>query len=251
MPQPRWGALDMSGGYYVSGAERARKVGDLFRRIARRYDFINDIQSFGLHRLWKRRVARLAGVAPGQKALDVCCGTGDLSMLLASAGAQTIGVDFTPAMLDVARQRLQRLAAKKPRLDLTFCLADALKLPFDDGQFDAVTIGYGLRNLADWREGLREIWRVTKPSGRIVVLDFGKPQNRIWRWLFFQYLQWGVPIYGLLFCGDAAAYAYILESLEHYPAQSGVAEAMRELSCRNVAVHQFFGGVAAINYGVK
>ena len=126
-----------------------------------------------------------------------------------------------------------------------------MNLPFADEEFDAVTVGFGLRNLADWEVGLREMFRVARAGGRLLVLDFGRPDNRLWRSLYFAYLRLIVPVYGKLFCGNWSAYAYILDSLKAYPAQRGVERAMREMGCREVRVINFFGGAMSINFGVK
>lgn len=233
--------------FFEPGDQRAAKVGDLFAAIARRYDLLNDLQSFGLHRFWKRRVVSLAAVPTGGRALDLCCGTGDIAFALAARGAEVTGLDFSEKMLEVAQHRLQK--AKLP--GLKFVQGDAGQLPFADNSFDAVTMGYGLRNLSSWQNGLREMIRVAKPGGRIVVLDFGKPANSLWRKLYFAHLKCSVPLIGLIFCGRADAYAYILESLKHYPAQRAVAEKMREAGLANVQIVDFVGGAMAINYGQK
>jgi len=236
--------------FYAPGEQRASKVGDLFAAIARRYDLLNDLQSFGLHRRWKHRVVELAAVRPGQRALDVCCGTGDIALALARAGTEVTGLDFSQAMLEIAETR--RL--KKPQSAVAnpkFMQGDAQQLPFPDNSFDAVTIGYGLRNLSSCETGLREMLRVARPGGRLVVLDFGKPPNALWRAIYFTHLKISVPLMGWLFSGNADAYAYILESLKHYPAQQGVAAKMRELNLSNVRVINLLGGAMAINYGEK
>jgi demethylmenaquinone methyltransferase/2-methoxy-6-polyprenyl-1,4-benzoquinol methylase len=232
--------------FYQRDAQRAGKVRDLFGTIARRYDLINDLQSLGLHRVWKRRLVRLARLGPGQRALDLCCGTGDVAFALARTGARVTGVDFSPAMLAVARERASRQAGA-----VEFREGDALQLPFADDSFDAVTISYGLRNLADFAAGLAEIRRVLRSGGRLLVLDFGKPANRLWRGLYFAYLRAAVPVFGRLFAGSADAYAYILESLRHYPGQQGVAELMQSQDLVNVRVLDLLGGAMAINTGEK
>ncbi|TAK95744.1 MAG: class I SAM-dependent methyltransferase [Verrucomicrobia bacterium] len=255
----------MGNEFYAPGEQRAAKVNALFATIARRYDLINDLQSLGLHRRWKRRVAELAAPQPGANVLDVCCGTGDIAFTLTARGAQVTGVDFSEPMLEVARGRGQKPAtATSTTADLrplssdfcpptspAFCRGDALQLAFADASFDAVTIGYGLRNLASWQRGLEEMSRVTKPGGRLVVLEFGKPANALWRGVYFAYLRLAVPVLGLVFCGKASAYAYILESLKAYPGQDGVAARMREMGLRNVRVENFLFGAMAINYGEK
>ncbi len=237
----------MSNTFYAPGEQRAAKVNDLFARIARRYDFLNDLQSFGMHRGWKRRVVTLAKVSAGSRALDLCCGTGDISFALAQRGAETTGLDFSAQMLEVAAER----QLKSKISNLKFMQGDAQQLPFADNSFDAVTVGYGLRNLTSWQRGVDEMFRVAKPGARLIVLDFGKPANALWRTLYFTHLKMSVPLIGLLFCGNASAYAYILESLKHYPAQLAVADKMRELKLTNVRVINLLGGAMAINYGEK
>ncbi len=262
-------------GFFDPGPERARKVEELFARIARRYDLINDIQSLGLHRRWKRRLVELAQPRRGEQALDVCCGTGDLALLLARKGLSVTGLDFSAPMLEIAAQRAaaRGLAPQVSSSETAktghnasagqtarpyfppepgtaaFVQGDALHLPFPDGTFDIVTVGYGLRNLADWEQGLAEMARAAKPGGRLLVLDFGKPHNRVWCEVYYSYLRIIVPIWGRLFCGNAAAYAYILESLQHYAAQQGVAAKMRQLGVARVSITQLLGGAMSINYG--
>jgi demethylmenaquinone methyltransferase / 2-methoxy-6-polyprenyl-1,4-benzoquinol methylase len=246
--------------YYQPDQTRGQRVEDLFKSIAPRYDLINDLQSFGLHRIWKRRLAQLANLRPGMRALDVCCGTGDIAFALTRGGAKVVGVDFSQAMLEVAEARIGSLAkvnghapvgASEAARAPLFIRGDGQHLPFGDNTFDGVTVGYGLRNLANWQHGLKEMSRVAKPGAPLLVLDFGKPANRVWRGLYFRYLGWCVPIFGRLFCKNAPAYAYILESLRYYPAQQGVAEHMRNLGCRDVRVINLIGGAMSINAAVK
>jgi demethylmenaquinone methyltransferase/2-methoxy-6-polyprenyl-1,4-benzoquinol methylase len=244
----------MANSFYSPGEQRAAKVNDLFAAIAKRYDLINDLQSFGLHRRWKRRVAELTAVRAGDRVLDVCCGTGDLAFALVARGAIVTGLDFSEPMLEVARARSQKpkvggknSETRNPR----FLQGDAMRLPFSDATFDAVTVGYGLRNLACWETGLCEMARVAKPGARLIALDFGKPDNRLWRAIYFGYLRLFVPLLGLIFCRNAGAYAYILESLKHYPAQQGVAAKMRKLGLLNVQIVNLLGGAMSINYGER
>jgi len=261
-------ASGMANKFYSPGDQRAAKVNDLFAAIAPRYDLINDVQSFGLHRRWKRRVAELAAVQPGDRALDLCCGTGDIARALARRGAQVVGLDFSEQMLAVAKKRTLRLESchagapsqrasvqgKNPQSAIhnpQFVRGDAGRIPFPDAEFDIVTVGYGLRNLANWETGLREMVRVAKPGARLLVLDFGKPDNPLWRSAYFGYLKLFVPLLGLVFCRNPGAYAYILESLKHYPAQRGVAARMRDLGLVNVGIVNFLGGAMSINHGKR
>jgi demethylmenaquinone methyltransferase/2-methoxy-6-polyprenyl-1,4-benzoquinol methylase len=238
----------MANKYYQPGEQRAAKVEDLFAAIAPRYDLINDLQSFGMHRRWKSRMIRMAEVQPGDRALDLCCGTGDVSFALARAGARVTGLDFSEPMLQVARQRAE---AKKSEENPKFIRGDAQNLPFEDASFNVVTISYGLRNLSSWERGLDEMFRVLRPGGRLLVLDFGKPDNRFLRWQYFFYLRWFVPVFGRLFCGDSATHAYILESLKNYPAQRGVEARMHAMGCTDIQVCNLLGGAMSINYGRK
>jgi demethylmenaquinone methyltransferase/2-methoxy-6-polyprenyl-1,4-benzoquinol methylase len=236
--------------FYAPGEQRAAKVNDLFAAVARRYDLLNDLMSFGLHRVWKRRVVELAAVKSGDRALDLCCGTGDISFALAQRGAEVVGLDFSEKMLEVAEARRLKSSKLKTQ-NLKFIQGDAQAIPFPENSFNIVTVGYGLRNLTSWETGLSEMCRVAKPGGRIIVLEFGKPANALWRAVYFAHLRCSVPLIGLLFCGNAQAYAYILESLKHYPAQLAVAEKMRGLKLTNVRVINLLGGAMAINYGEK
>jgi demethylmenaquinone methyltransferase/2-methoxy-6-polyprenyl-1,4-benzoquinol methylase len=167
----------MANTYYEPGEQRAAKVNELFTRIAARYDLINDLQSFGLHRRWKSRVVSEARPRPGERALDLCCGTGDIALALARRGVEVVGLDFSERMLEIARQRQSRTRSSLAKTE--FLSGDAQNIPFADNSFDIITIGYGLRNLASWERGLQEMYRVAKSGGRIVALEFGRPENRI------------------------------------------------------------------------
>ena len=243
----------MANSFYQPGDRRAHQVHTLFSVIARRYDLINDVQSLGLHRRWKHLLARWVACPPDGRALDLCCGTGDVARRLASRGARVIGLDFNEPMLRVAAKRPRRIphTATRPSNSVQWIQGDALRLPFADGSFDAITISYGLRNLSDLHAGLREMWRVTKPGGRLGVLDFGKPSRPLWRTLYFGYLRIGVPVFGRIFCGNAEAYRYILESLHHFPSPEGVATALKETGWENAAVVPLLGGAMGLICGSK
>jgi ubiquinone/menaquinone biosynthesis methyltransferase len=231
---------------------RGAAVQDLFATVAPRYDLINDLQSFGLHRRWKSRLLRLAAPKPGERALDLCCGTGDLAFGLAAHGAEVTGVDFSEPMLGIARRRAEAQRRKGGPSDASlprFEQGDALALPFADGSFDLVTIGYGLRNLRDLDEGLKSMARVTREGGRALILDFGKPPNRLWRAAYFLYLRTAAPFLGRLFCGDSQTHAYILESLKRYPDAPVIADRMRAAGWRDVEWWGLLGGIMTIHRG--
>ncbi len=156
-----------------------------------------------------------------------------------------MGLDFSAAMLDVARKR----SANQPTV--RWIRGDAMRLPFDDNEFEALTIGYGLRNLASFEAAILEMLRVLKPRGRLLILDFGKPDNLIWRRIYFAYLASLVPLFGRIFCGDAATHGYIFESLKQYPAQQGVAALMAEMNCERVRTVNLLGGIMSISYAEK
>lgn len=237
----------MKNKYLSYDEERAPKVRAMFSRLAERYDLVNDVMSFGMHRHWKRETVRLAldGRNPRPRVLDLCCGTGDMTFAAARTGAaRVVGADFTIPMLAVAKRRAR---AEKTRPD--YVAADALRLPFRDGSFDAITVGYGLRNIADPRLALSEMRRVLAPGGRAVILDFGKPDNPVARGLYYGYLRTMMPAVGLVFHGDHETYSYIPDSLERYPAQRGVEEMMRQVGFANVRYEDRLLGTMGLNIG--
>jgi demethylmenaquinone methyltransferase/2-methoxy-6-polyprenyl-1,4-benzoquinol methylase len=233
--------------YLSYDAERAPKVRAMFSRLAKRYDLVNDIMSFGLHRVWKRQAVRLAlgGPRGAPRVLDLCCGSGDLCFLAGALGAGTVtGADFTMPMLEVALRRRRR---EGPRC--RFVQADALRLPFPDASFDALTIAYGLRNIADMPAALSEMRRVLAPGARAVILDFGKPGDPVTNALYRGYLRTMMPVLGWIFHGDPDTYLYIPDSLERFPAQRGVETMMREAGFVRVGYENRLLGAVGINFG--
>jgi demethylmenaquinone methyltransferase/2-methoxy-6-polyprenyl-1,4-benzoquinol methylase len=224
-----------------------QKVDRLFGAIAARYNLVNDIQSLGLHRVWKRRVVVLANLKEGETGLDICCGTGDIAIGLAKRGGSIVGMDLNRPMLHQAAACL----AKRGEQRVSFAQADALNLPLGNQSLDLVTIGYGLRNLANMEDGLREITRVLKSGGRLLILDFGKPANRLLRSAYYLYLAWMLPVFGWLCCGNASAYAYILDSLKKYPAQKGVASMLGLLGYEPVQIIDIMRGTMSIHIAIK
>ena len=184
-----------------------------------------------------------------------------MAFALRQSGAEVTALDFSPAMLAVAQERAKDSSAacsgglrppqSAPPPPVQFLRGDALQIPFPDESFDIVTVAYGLRNLADWERGLEEMWRVARPGARLLVLDFGKPDNPFWRGLYFDYLKYFVPWFGKIFCKDSATHAYIFASLQDYPAQGGVAEKMESLHCAGIQVRNLMGGAMSINFGKK
>jgi demethylmenaquinone methyltransferase/2-methoxy-6-polyprenyl-1,4-benzoquinol methylase len=241
--------------FYQPDEQRAEKMRELFAAIARRYDLLNNIMSAGLHRRWKRRLVEMAGGERGaeseerKQVLDLCCGTGDIAMMF---DARVVGVDFTAEMLQVASARAgQRSNTPTLQHSIFWVRADALRLPFSDASFDVVSIGYGLRNLADLEAGLKEVLRVLRPGGKLLSLDLGKPASDVLRALYLDYLRTVLPLLGRVFCGDSDTYGYILASLKEYPAQRGTKSLMELCGYRDCGFQEFCGGAMAINFGTK
>ena len=234
----------MANKYLSAGDGRAPGVRAMFSRIAARYDVLNDVMSLGLHRRWKKDVVRLAlaGRNGPSRVLDLCCGTGDLAFLAEASGSRVVGLDFTRPMLDVARAR-GRAVVRGP----VFAQGDAMCLPFPDATFDAVTIGYGLRNVADPLGCLREVRRVLAPGGRVVVIDFGKPEHPLARAAYGSFLRTATPLVGWLVHGDADTYRYIPESLEAYPAQRGVVALMERAGLSGARYEDRMLGAMGLN----
>lgn len=188
--------------------KREAAVERLFSRIAPTYGVLNTVLTFGLHRLWRRYATRQVPQGPGVTALDLCAGTGDFAAALLRTGATVIAADLSAPMLTIARRRLARA--------LPVVVANAFELPFASGRFDAVTIGFGLRHAQqDLPVLLREVRRVLRPSGKLVVLELSHPPAPLWRWLTGLYIHALVPVVGALV--DAEAYRYLSQSLHGYP----------------------------------
>jgi len=232
--------------YLSYDEKRAPKVREMFSRLAGRYDVVNDVMSFGLHRVWKKQTVRLAldGRHGVIRWLDLCCGTGDLCFRAERENVRVCGADFTLPMLAVARRR-----KIEQRGTSRFLQADALRLPFADGSFDVISVGYGLRNLADLERGLTEMRRVLAPGGRAVILDFGKPENPVAGALYQGFLYTMMPAVGWLFHGDPQTYLYIPESLKRYPGQRGVQEMMRRAGFVHARYEEKLLGTMGINIG--
>jgi demethylmenaquinone methyltransferase/2-methoxy-6-polyprenyl-1,4-benzoquinol methylase len=231
----------VSGGTPASGTLPETQVRAMFDRIARVYDRMNSVMTAGMHHAWRRRAVDLAGVGVGSRALDVGTGTGDLAIELASRGALVTGVDFAPAMLELAR-------VKAP--DVDFEEGDALALRFSDGEFDATTVGFGARNFADLDKGLRELARVTKPGGRVVVLEITTPRRAPLSWFFRGWFDHAVPALGRL-AGDSDAYTYLPSSVRRFPGPEELAGRMAAAGLSDVRWILTAGGIIAIHSGTR
>ena len=221
----------------------------MFAGVAARYDLLNHLLSAGIDRRWRKLVARRLESAVGRGALvlDVACGTGDLSLTLADAcGARVVGLDFCRPMLDIARRKSGGAGRALP-----FVEADALGLPFADEEFDAVTIAFGLRNLASVEAGLVELLRVTRPGGAVFVLEFSQPVVPGFRGLFNFYFTRVLPRVGGLVSGERGAYEYLPDSVARFPDQERLAGMMRAVGFGRVAYQNLTGGIAALHTGAR
>jgi demethylmenaquinone methyltransferase/2-methoxy-6-polyprenyl-1,4-benzoquinol methylase len=221
----------------------------MFATISARYDLLNHLLSGSLDKRWRRKVARLLRTGRGKRdrLLDVACGTGDLALTLFEAtGARVIGTDFCRPMLEIAQGKAARQQCAIP-----FVEGDALQLPFPDDSFDGVTMGFGLRNLSSFGDGLKELLRIARPGGTVVVLEFSQPQVPGFRALFQFYFQRVLPLLGGALSGSKSAYEYLPDSVARFPNQEQLAQLMRQLGFAEVEYLNLTGGVAAIHSGKK
>jgi demethylmenaquinone methyltransferase/2-methoxy-6-polyprenyl-1,4-benzoquinol methylase len=222
-----------------SGTLEEGQVRAMFDRIAGPYDVMNSVMTAGLHHRWRARAADLARVGPGSRALDVASGTGDLAIELASRGAEVVGSDFSPGMLEVARR-------KAP--ELRWEVGNALELPYEDDSFDASTVGFGARNFSDLERGLREMVRVVRPGGRVVVLEITTPQKPPLSTFFSLWFDRVVPVLGRL-GGESEAYTYLPSSVKRFPAPEALAAVLHGAGLRDVRWILTAGGIIALHSG--
>ena len=218
------------------------RVQAMFDRIAGVYDRMNAVMTAGMHEHWRERAADLAGVGPGDRALDVATGTGDLAMALArrvGPEGEVVGADFSEGMLAVARRKAPHVC---------FETANALSLPYPDGAFDAATVGFGARNFADLALGLAEMARVVRPGGRVVILEITTPRRPPLSWFFRLWFDELVPRLGRL-AGDPEAYAYLPSSVRRFPAPEGLAEVLARAGLERIGWILTAGGIIALHTG--
>lgn len=221
--------------------KRRADVSAMFDGVAERYDLLNSILSFGQDARWRRQCVQAIAPQPGEKVLDLAAGTGVSSAAFADVGSHVFPVDLSMGMLQVGKQHHPRLP---------FAAGDALALPFDDDCFDAVTISYGLRNVEDTVAGLRELLRVTRAGGRIVVNEFSTPTHPAFRWLYQDLALKLLPTVASI-SSNPAAYGYLAESIIAWPDQPGLAELLSEAGWRDVEWKNLTGGIVALHRGRK
>jgi demethylmenaquinone methyltransferase/2-methoxy-6-polyprenyl-1,4-benzoquinol methylase len=227
----------------------AGQVNRMFDRVAGRYDALNSLMTAGLHHRWRERAAARTGLGPGDAALDVCCGTGDFALELAKLvqpGGHVVGCDFSEPMLDLAREKVAERSAQGVRFEW----ADALELPYDGERFDAVTVGFGVRNLADLDRGLREMARVLKPGGRAVILEITQPTRPPLSLFYSLWFDRLVPLLGAL-SSNPEAYSYLPESVRSFPGPRELAAKMDAAGFKAIHYTVLAGGIIAIHSGTR
>ena len=235
----------------VAVDEKAGRVADVFHSVAAKYDVMNDLMSGGIHRLWKRFTIEVSAVRSGHKVLDIAGGTGDLSYQFAKrVGSEGLVVlaDINESMLNVGRDRLIDRGAAG---NIQFAQADAQYLPFPDNTFDCITIAFGLRNVTDKDLALRAMLRVLKPGGRLLVLEFSKPQNSLLEKVYDTYSFKVLPLMGRLITNDADSYRYLAESIRMHPDQATLKAMMEDAGFVNTEYHNMTGGIVALHKGIK
>jgi demethylmenaquinone methyltransferase/2-methoxy-6-polyprenyl-1,4-benzoquinol methylase len=235
----------------VAWAEKARRVRSVFESVSGKYDLMNDLMSFGVHRLWKQFALSLTGLRPGGRALDVAGGTGDLALgMLRQVGksGHVVFSDINPAMLEKGRDRLLDAGIVG---SVECIVADAERLPFADNSFDCVMIGFGLRNVTDKPAALRSMQRVLRPGGQLIVLEFSTPTAPGLKPLYDAYSFRVLPLLGRWVAKDADSYRYLAESIRMHPDQETLRNMLGEAGFAQAHYHNLSGGIVAVHRGYK
>lgn len=235
----------------VATDEKAKLVAGVFHSVAGKYDVMNDLMSMGIHRLWKRFTVDLSGVRAGQKVLDLAGGTGDLAAKFARIvgdSGEVVLADINDSMLQVGKDKLRNQGIVS---NVRFVQANAECLPFPDNHFDLITIAFGLRNVTDKDAALRSMYRVLKPGGRLLVLEFSKPKSVLLSQAYDVYSFKLLPMMGKLVAGDAESYQYLAESIRMHPDQDTLKAMMSDAGFDEVEYHNLTGGIVALHRGFK
>lgn len=235
----------------VDKQHKASMVAEVFHSVAGKYDVMNDVMSLGIHRLWKRYTIDCSGIRPGHTVLDLAGGTGDLALKFARLTGKTgkvVVADINASMLQVGRDRLRDQGVTG---NVEWVQADAEQLPFPENHFDLVTIAFGLRNVTDKARALKSIYKVLKPGGRLLVLEFSKPTNdafsKVYDWYSFNLL----PTMGQVIANDPDSYRYLAESIRMHPNQETLEQMMQEAGFEQTSYDNLTGGVVALHKGFK
>jgi len=235
----------------VERGQKAEMVADVFHSVAAKYDIMNDVMSFGIHRLWKRFTIDCSGVRSGQRVLDLAGGTGDLtakfSRLVGESG-EVVLADINDSMLKVGREKLRNIGIIG---NVSYVQANAEALPFPDNTFDCITIAFGLRNVTDKDKALRSMYRVLKPGGRLLVLEFSKPLLEPLNKVYDAYSFHILPRMGQMIAGDAESYRYLAESIRMHPDQETLKAMMEDAGFGNTTYYNLTGGIVALHRGFK
>lgn len=249
--KPAWTEQDLSDNPHER-ADKAERVRSMFAAIAQSYDLNNRLHSFGRDQAWRRQAVKLAEINPQDHVLDVACGTGDLAEAFALAGAErVIGLDFTEPMLEIARHKAARDQSPAPLKAIEYRQGDAMDLPFDDASFDIVSIAFGIRNVSEPPRALAEFFRVLRPGGRLIVLEFSEPKNRMIRALNRFYCHQVMPRTASWIARDrSGAYRYLPRSVETFLTREAMTERMQQAGFREIAQHPMTFGVCVCYRGV-
>lgn len=235
----------------VPVGEKQKKVADVFHSVASQYDLMNDLMSGGIHRLWKRVTIEMSGARAGHQILDLAGGTGDLTALFSARVGQTgkvVLADINSSMLKVGRDRM---IDKGLTQNIEFAQVNAESLPFEDNTFDCITIAFGLRNVTDKQKALASMFRVLKPGGRLLVLEFSKPVFPILSKIYDEYSFRVLPKIGKWVTGDADSYQYLAESIRMHPDQETLKSMFEKAEFEDVEYHNMTGGIVALHRGFK
>jgi demethylmenaquinone methyltransferase / 2-methoxy-6-polyprenyl-1,4-benzoquinol methylase len=235
----------------VPTREKVHWVGQHFDTVAQKYDLMNTLMSFGIHYLWKRTTVNLLRLQPGDTVLDVCGGTGDLSVLALKkmqGSGRVVLADINRKMMQQGRDKGTHRALRR---QIRFVQGNAEQLPFEDGLFDAAMVGFGIRNLTHMEDGFREMHRILKPGGRFICLEFSNPPSPLFRRLYDFYSFHIMPLMGMIFVGSKQAYTYLPESIRLFPGPDELALRLEAIGFRQVNYRSLTNGIAVIHWGVK
>lgn len=231
--------------------DKVKRVAEVFHSVADKYDVMNDLMSFGIHRIWKKITIEYSSVRKGQKVLDLAGGTGDLtakfSQIVGDDGLVVLA-DINESMLKVGRDKLRDKGLFN---NIEYVQANAEELPFADNYFDCITISFGLRNVTDKQKALQSMWRVLKPGGRLLILEFSKPQYQILNKAYDLYSFTMLPLMGKIVANDADSYRYLAESIRMHPDQKTLKKMMEDAGFVDVKYHNMTGGIVALHTGFK